>query len=176
MAARLEGLIEDRVEVALPSRRSLGEGAVWCPIRNRLLWIDITRGKIFSSSFGEGDGATTTTEFTDLRQPIGTVVSLDEHRVVAALAKGVCVINLTKSGGDVYERDFPNPCTNPALRYNDGKCDPQGRLWVGTMGSFCQPRMGSLCVCACVRGVQATLLCVCVLPSCACFMCAYECV
>jgi len=33
--------------VEIYDNRSLGEGAVWCPLTNKLLWIDITRGKIF---------------------------------------------------------------------------------------------------------------------------------
>ena len=34
------------VEIYDPDR-SLGEGTIWCPLNNQLLWCDITRGKIF---------------------------------------------------------------------------------------------------------------------------------
>ena len=131
--------IKGRAEVVCPARRSLGEGALWCPIRKKLLWIDIARGKIFT--FDPADGSN---EFVDLRQSVGTVVPLDEKRVVAAIAKGVCVIDLTKTGGEVFGKFLGNPCDSPVTRYNDGKCDNQGRLWVGTMGCFCEEEIGSL--------------------------------
>ncbi len=142
-AARFEGLTEGRAQLLLPARRSLGEGAVWCPIRQKLLWIDITRGKIFT--FDEAaNGGVGSSESVDLRQSVGTVVPLDATRVVAATSKGVGIVDLTKSGGDVYGRFLGNPPDDWRLRFNDGKCDPRGRLWVGTMGSFCQEGLGSL--------------------------------
>jgi sugar lactone lactonase YvrE len=131
--------IDGRAEVVAPARRSLGEGAVWCPIRKKLLWCDITRGKIFSYDPKDGSNAS-----VDLRQSVGTVVPLDENRVVAAVAKGVVVVDLTKADGAVFGRVLGNPCDLLTTRYNDGKCDPRGRLWVGTMGCFCEDKLGSL--------------------------------
>ena len=29
-------------------------------------------------------------------------------------------------------------------RYNDGKCDPKGRFWVGSMDNFLSPGKGAL--------------------------------
>lgn len=123
---------------ALKGRTKLGEGAVWCPITQRLLWIDIVKGKLFSYDY-EGSKEN---RCADVRQPVGTVVPHTADTVVAALTRGICVVD-AKTGRIV--RSLGNPEAELAEnRWNDGKCDPAGRLWVGSMNSFCDQPVGAL--------------------------------
>lgn len=113
------------VEYAHKSRCALGEGAVWDPHTGRLLWIDIVRGKLFS--YGGGDD----NRDLHLKQLLGTVVPLDKRRCVVAGVKGIAVVDLTTGEPTAF---LGNPEAGSfSLRWNDGKCDPQGRLWVGSM-------------------------------------------
>eukprot|EP00035_Acanthoeca_spectabilis_P038923 m.57477 g.57477 ORF g.57477 m.57477 type:complete len:329 (+) comp9356_c1_seq2:162-1148(+) len=69
-----------------------------------------------------------------LKQLLGTVVPVDGDNdlCVVAACKGVAVVN--RRTGQPVEFLGPNPEANSfSLRWNDGKCDPQGRLWVGSM-------------------------------------------
>ena len=106
------------------SPRSLGEGAVTCPFTGNLIYIDVTRGKIFIYD----PILRREVRCIHLRQTIGTVVPLAANTVVAALVKGICVVN-TETGK--IEKIICNPEHSiVSNRWNDGKCDPQGRLWV----------------------------------------------
>ena len=93
----------------------------------RLLWIDIVRGKLFSY-----DPETKENRDVHMKQLLGTVVPVDKELCVLAACKGVAVVNSTT--GEPVEFLGPNPEADSfSLRWNDGKCDPQGRLWVGSM-------------------------------------------
>ena len=46
---------------------------MYCPLSKKLLWIDITRGKLFIYNEDTGNN-----EHIDLRQAIGTVVPFKE--------------------------------------------------------------------------------------------------
>jgi len=53
------------------------------------------------------------------------------------MTKGICEVDLET--GKIL-RLFGNPeADNPSNRFNDGKCGPGGRLWVGSMGFDCGP-------------------------------------
>ena len=138
LVARAADIIVPPVAPGLRGRTKLGEGALWDHENQRLLWVDIIKGKVFHLDWSSG-----VNRHVDLRQPVGTVVPHDKHdSVVVALAKGVCVIDLRSGRVTSFlgnpERD------DPENRWNDGKCDPQGRLWVGSMNTFCSGRTGAL--------------------------------
>ena len=61
---------------------------------------------------------------------IGTVVPKNSEEAVVALQDGVYTINI-KSGDISLLSDIENDKLEN--RFNDGKCDPSGRLWVGSM-------------------------------------------
>ena len=69
------------VEYAHRSRCALGEGACWDPHNQRLLWIDIVRGKLFSYDPKTGENRD-----LHMKQLLGTVVPVDEQRL-ESLAK-----------------------------------------------------------------------------------------
>ena len=73
--------------IAVNDPRSLGEGAVYCPITNKLLWIDITRGKIFIYD----DQHTNENIHIDLRQTYVTVVPYTSNQQEAAVSKCICI-------------------------------------------------------------------------------------
>ena len=77
-----------------------------------------------------------------MRQPVGTVAPYTKTSCIAALMKGVCEVDINT--GHIL-KNFGNPeANNVKTRFNDGKCDKQGRFWFGSMGLWCESGMGSL--------------------------------
>jgi sugar lactone lactonase YvrE len=103
----------------------LGEGSVWDHKREVLYWIDIQGKKLF-----EYDPATGTNTSRDLPIAIGTVVPEGQNSVIVALKDGIYRKYLSSDSLEFIARP---ESLKEEERFNDGKCDPQGRLWVGAM-------------------------------------------
>ena len=100
-----------------------GEGPVWHG--NRLLYVDIEAHKILS--FDPASGKET---IWDVGQRVGTVVPRASGGLVWAGEHGIYALNET-TGESTFLLDPESGI--PTNRFNDGKCDPAGRFWAGTM-------------------------------------------
>ena len=112
----------------------LGEGPVWDERIDRLVWVDIMAGRLQLTA---RDGGTRTMH---LPSPVGCVVPRASGGWVVALADGFWSVS---EDGDV-ERLVDVQSDRPDLRFNDGKCDPAGRFWAGTMALDHRAGAGSL--------------------------------
>ncbi len=108
----------------LHAQAELGEGAVWNWQDQRLYWVDI-----IGCALHIYDPATGIDEYFFLAAKAGTVVPVQDGNVLVALQNGIHYINIT-TGAAIF---LINPITTPDIRFNDGKCDPSGRFWVGTL-------------------------------------------
>lgn len=114
----------------------LGEGPMWSPRDNALYWVDI-----LTPSVHRYDAATG----ADTETPLGTLVSL----VVPKASGGLLVATPGGLMGlDLATRRLTAFCHPEAgrenVRYNDGKCDRRGRLWVGSMDMGAAANRGHL--------------------------------
>ncbi len=134
-------------ECVLDLGLKLGEGAIWDARAGRLLFVDIEGRTVHEWGGGhaphagsrEGERARVRTWEAPAR--VGTVVPAADGRLVAAVEDGICCLD-RRTGGRT-------PLAHPegertGVRYNDGKCDPAGRLWVGSMGLKAERGMGRL--------------------------------
>ena len=113
------------MEVLTPHRCLLGEGPVWDSRRHSILWVDILEGEIHEFFPQEGRHIC-----LDLGDMIGAFSLLPDGRFLAALRQGLAIVS--RDGTSIEH--FANPEGHlPDNRFNDGKCDPQGRFWVGSM-------------------------------------------
>ena len=103
----------------------LGEGPCWNAKEERLLWVDILGERIHE--FDPARDHTSTIELDG--QPGCAVYSYDNNRLVAAVGNRLLAIE--REGGGAIA--LAATATDARLRFNDGKCDPGGRLWVGSM-------------------------------------------
>ncbi|MEO1029982.1 MAG: SMP-30/gluconolactonase/LRE family protein [Bacteroidota bacterium] len=113
------------VTIAYKTEAALGEGAIWNDDTKQLYWVDI-EGKtfnVFDPKTKENQSFPTATQ-------IGTVVPKHNDEVLVALVDGIYTLNL-KTGNTAPFVDMGESLVNSRL--NDGKCDPNGRLWVGSM-------------------------------------------
>ncbi|HVU77624.1 MAG TPA: SMP-30/gluconolactonase/LRE family protein [Gaiellaceae bacterium] len=106
------------VEVCIDVRCELGEGPRWDAATGTLLFVDIERRTMF-----RWDGSSLETQRFDER--VGCLAPTVDGDVVVGLASRVALA----STGETLAR-FPH---GPDVRANDGACDPDGRLWIGTM-------------------------------------------
>ncbi|GAB3926877.1 SMP-30/gluconolactonase/LRE family protein [Mucilaginibacter myungsuensis] len=113
------------VEVVVPHICTLGEGPVWDKERKVILWIDIHKGDIYEYSTPDKRLRT-----ISVGEMIGTIAVCADGRLIAALANGFAFID--RATGDI-ERIADPESDLPGNRFNDGKCDPAGRFWAGTM-------------------------------------------
>jgi sugar lactone lactonase YvrE len=116
----------DSAQLVLDARAELGEGPLWDPCVRRLFWVDILAGRLHA--FDPASGA-------DRSWLVG-----DRLGMVAPRARGGLVLALRDqlAAFDPERAEVPPaplarpPVHPPGNRFNDGKCDPAGRLWVGT--------------------------------------------
>ena len=103
----------------------LGEGAYWDTPTQRFYWVDILGKQLHIY-----DPATKkNTSFTTPSR-IGTVVPQTDSTAVVALDDGIYILN-TNTGAIAVLSDVEKDAN--WNRFNDGKCDPMGNLWVGSM-------------------------------------------
>lgn len=110
--------------LALNSKAILGEGALWHPQEKKLYWVDIEGRSlnIFDPKYKENYSI-------DVEERIGTVVPCEQGGVLVALQHGIFHLDVVTGKRSL----FLNSLNEEGIRYNDGKCDPVGRFWVGTM-------------------------------------------
>jgi sugar lactone lactonase YvrE len=114
-----------QAELVLDAKAMLGEGSIWHPKEKKLYWIDI-EGKALHIY----DPVTNTDKQFPLGSRVGTVVPVKGGGALVALQNGIHKID-TKTGKLTL---INNPLPDTVkLRFNDGKCDPSGRFWIGTM-------------------------------------------
>jgi sugar lactone lactonase YvrE len=100
-----------------------GEGPLWHG--NRLLYVDIEAHKILSF-----DPVTGKETIWDVGQRVGTVVPRASGGLVWAGDDGFFFLDETTGISTPIADPEPGIADN---RFNDGKCDPSGRLWAGTI-------------------------------------------
>lgn len=122
--------------VVLPASALLGEGAFWHHTQQKLWWIDIENGKLHI--FDPADGNLQT---HDMGRRVGTVVPDAAGNAVVALQDGIFRYDLSKR---TFTLLAAPEADKPENRFNDGKCDPQGRLWAGTMAINASGKKGAL--------------------------------
>jgi sugar lactone lactonase YvrE len=116
---------KNTAEPLFHTQNILGEGPLWHPLENRLYWVDILAGDFYQSdealqSFSKTHFDCLVTAF-GFRKKGGYIFATD--RGIAHWESG---------------RPQPNFLWNPLpkrknVRLNDGKVDPQGRFWAGSM-------------------------------------------
>ena len=111
-------------KLILDAKAIVGEGALWHPHEKVLYWVDI-EGKMLHIF----DPATEQDKAFPVKERIGTVVPLEKGGVIVALQNGIHKLD-TKTEELTF---IANPIKEKDIRFNDGKCDPAGRFWVGTM-------------------------------------------
>jgi sugar lactone lactonase YvrE len=112
-------------ELVLDVQATLGEGAIWHTRERRLYWVDIELGRLHC--YDPADG---TDRVFELGQMVGTVVPRSRGGVMVALQDGFAAFD-PQTGALTFWGDPEEHL--PRNRFNDGKCDPAGRFWAGTI-------------------------------------------
>lgn len=111
---------------AQPTGRYLsqwGEGPIWH--EHRLLYVDIEAHTIIRFDPATGEEHT-----WNVGQRVGTVVPRASSGLVFAGDNGFAFLD--ELSGAITPIANPE-ADQPRTRFNDGKCDPAGRFWAGTM-------------------------------------------
>jgi sugar lactone lactonase YvrE len=112
-------------ELLYDGKARLGEGAFWNHETNTFWWVDIE-----GETFHIYDHETETSKSYPVQQRIGTVVPDKDGNAIVALQDGIYRLFLHDGSLTLLAKADHDP---ERFRFNDGKCDPAGRLWVGSM-------------------------------------------
>jgi sugar lactone lactonase YvrE len=103
----------------------LGECPRWDSRSQLFYWVDIEQHQL-----NRYDPATSEHKVRDMGEAIGCFALRETGGFVVALRSGYALL-------DSFEaplQRLPSPAWDPTkVRFNDGRCDPQGRFWAGTM-------------------------------------------
>ena len=113
---------------------ALGEGPLWHPLRNQLFWFDILGQRMLSIERGQPRQW----RFPEMVSAAGWV---DRNMLLIAGERDLFLFDIeTEEVQTLVELESDNRAT----RSNDGRADPLGGFWIGTMGKKAEPGAGAI--------------------------------
>lgn len=112
----------------------LGEGPLWHPARGQLFWFDINAHRLYSRT-GAGRRMW---QFDGFVSAAGWI---DRDRLMVASESALIAFNIETGAREVI---CPLEADNPVTRSNDGRADPFGGFWIGTMGKKKERKAGAI--------------------------------
>ena len=113
------------IQPVLPIRMQLGECPLWHAAEAALYWIDIDGRAVHRTIPASGAH-----QQWDMPSEPGCIAIRAAGGLLVALRSGLAVLN-TRSGELTPVADAPYD--QGTTRFNDGRCDAAGRLWVGSI-------------------------------------------
>ena len=113
----------------------LGEGPIWSAVTNSVTWTDITQ-----NTFHTADIDTGKTMSFGVPSMVGAIAHSKDGGYIAATQKGFARIGADGKYSPLHSF-LPDD-----MRMNDGKVDPSGRFWAGSMALSFEKGRGSLYV------------------------------
>jgi sugar lactone lactonase YvrE len=112
----------------------LGEGPLWHPRRGQLFWFDITGQRMLSVEKGQPRQW----RFPEMVSAAGWV---DRDILLIAGERDLFLFDVES---EEIEPLVELEADNRTTRSNDGRADPMGGFWIGTMGKNCEPGAGAI--------------------------------
>lgn len=112
----------------------LGEGPIWHPLRQQFFWFDIVGKKLLSRT----DDEQLEWQFNEHVSAAGWI---NEQEFMIASETALFRFNVdTGERSHLVDLEADNPLT----RSNDGRADPWGGFWIGTMGKGSEDNAGAI--------------------------------
>ncbi|WP_353239198.1 SMP-30/gluconolactonase/LRE family protein [Limnohabitans sp.] len=118
----------------------LGESPFWHPQEQRLYWVDIP-GRRIARVAVQGLRVQGPVEYWPLTQEPGCISPVHGGGLVMALRDG---IYRAREWGGLLHLLAAAPYDTSKQRFNDGKCDAQGRFWAGSLYEPKDQALGAL--------------------------------
>jgi sugar lactone lactonase YvrE len=118
-----------KVELVLDARNGTGESPVWHAAEQALYWVDIPAQKLCRWTLATGQlSSWLAPEMLACIAPMATA-----NAWIAGAESGIFRLTLEADGQLRFESLAPVSHALPGMRFNDGRCDRQGRFLAGTM-------------------------------------------
>lgn len=128
-------MADDQVRCIADVKASVGEGPIWVASKQALYWVD-NKGKTIFRLGEDGQCGKFETPFQ-----VCCLAPKQSGGFIAGTDCGFADIDLDSGRFEVIGNPEGEP---PGNRFNDGKTDPHGRFWSGTMDDEAKAVSGSL--------------------------------
>lgn len=110
-------------EIFDDTRCALGEGPIWHPVREQFFWFDIQKGQLLTREGGK-------TRIAQFEEHVSAAGWVSETELLVASETRLFLWDIERERAEDVE---PLEADDPRTRSNDGRADPWGGFWIGTM-------------------------------------------
>ena len=125
-----------KAEILIDAHALVGEGPIWDADANVLWWVDIMSSELYAYDPQTGENRE-----WNVGQHVGTVVQRASGGLMLAVQDGFAAFDPASGALEMVAEPEAHL---PGNRFNDGKCDPAGRFWAGSMAYEDQSDQGSV--------------------------------
>jgi len=129
--------MDSAVAIALDAHAALGEGPRWHAREARLYWVDIERWELHRFDPASGQD-----EMRRFDAPVGCFAFRASGGLLLAMKDGLALLDDWAGTPRPFGEQIL--AGRPDLRFNDGRTDPAGRFWAGTVDTAKRARDAAL--------------------------------